>query len=144
MPLCLVKVDFFETRKPENPKSLNPNPKADFSIKPEPVQTRKYFCNWNPMNPNPKAEPRPQPEPEEFWTRPITTKELYSKLIWRKKFAWQGFFRFSTVAVCTLWKNEKFTLTEFLFSSNHLFSNFVSKTITFTKFLPKKSESKFP
>ena len=29
-------------------------------------------------------------------------------------------------------------------SSNQLSSDFVSKTITFTKFLPKKSESKFP
>ena len=29
-------------------------------------------------------------------------------------------------------------------SSNHLFSNFFSKDFTFTKFLPKKSESKFP
>ena len=70
MAFCLVKVDFFETRKPENPKGLNPNPKADFSIKLEPDQTRNFFCNWNPMNPNPK----PQPEPEEFWTRPITIK----------------------------------------------------------------------
>ena len=31
-----------------------------------------------------------------------------------------------------------------IFSSNQLFSNFVSKIVTFTKFLSKKSESEFP
>ena len=30
------------------------------------------------------------------------------------------------------------------FSSNQLFSNFFSKNVTFTKFLPEMSESKFP
>ena len=29
-------------------------------------------------------------------------------------------------------------------SSNQLFSNFFSKNVNFTKFLPKKGESKFP
>ena len=29
-------------------------------------------------------------------------------------------------------------------SSNQLFSDFFSKSVTFTKFLPKMSESKFP
>ena len=27
---------------------------------------------------------------------------------------------------------------------NYVFSNFVSKNVTFTKYLPKKSENKFP
>ena len=31
-----------------------------------------------------------------------------------------------------------------IFSSNHLFSNFFSKTVTLTKFLPKMRESEFP
>ena len=40
-----------------------------------------------------------------------------------------------------LWKNEKFNLTEKnSVKLNQVFSNLVSKTITFTKFLPKKSE----
>ena len=42
------------------------------------------------------------------WNR-LCAKELYSKLIWRKKFVWQWIFRFSTLYV-TLWKNEKFCL----------------------------------
>ena len=72
MPFYLLKFDFFETRKPENPKGLNPNPKVDFSFEPEPDQTRNLFSNWNPKKPDPKSHARPQPEPEEFWTRPIT------------------------------------------------------------------------
>ena len=36
------------------------------------------------------------------------------------------------------------TLTEKKHSSNQLFSNFYRKNVTFTKFLSKKSESKFP
>ena len=40
--------------------------------------------------------------------------------------------------VRTVWKNEK------KISSNQLFSNFFSKTVTFTKFLPEMRESKFP
>ena len=48
-------------------------------------------------------------------------------------------------AHATVWKNEKFTLTQNFFRQiNYLFSNFVSKIVIFTKFLPKKSESKFP
>ena len=43
----------------------------------------------------------------------------------------------------TLWKNEKSTLTEKKNSSNQLFSIFFSKTVTFTKFLPKMRESEF-
>ena len=42
----------------------------------------------------------------------------------------------------TVWINEKFSLTEKI-SSNQLFSNFFSKTITFTKFLRKKCEREF-
>ena len=43
----------------------------------------------------------------------------------------------------TVWKNEKFTVTQ-KNSSNQLFSVFFSKTVTFTKFLSKKFDSKFP
>ena len=43
----------------------------------------------------------------------------------------------------TVWKNETFTLTG-KNSSAQLYSNFFSKTVTFTRFLPKKRESKFP
>ena len=60
------KSNFHKTRKPENPKGPNPNPKADLSTKPEPENTRKIFGKLNPMNPNPKARAKPQPEPEEF------------------------------------------------------------------------------
>jgi len=38
----------------------------------------------------------------------------------------------------TLYSHPKF------FSSNQLFSNFISKNVVLTKFLPKKSENKFP
>ena len=68
----------YEARKPENPKSLNPNPKVDFSFEPEPDLTRNLFSNWNPIKPDPKSHARPQPEPEEFWTRPITTNHMIS------------------------------------------------------------------
>ena len=90
MPFCLVKVDFFETRKPENPNELNPNPKADFSIKSEPDQTRNFFCNMMPfyllkfdffetrkpenpkgLNPNPKVDFSFEPEPDQ-------TRNLFS------------------------------------------------------------------
>ena len=74
MPFYLLKFDFFETRKPENPKSLNPNPKVDFSFEPEPDQTRNLFSNWNPKKPDPKSHARPQPE--QFWTRPITNQQI--------------------------------------------------------------------
>ena len=68
MSFYLLKFDFFETRKPENPK-------VDFNFEPEPDQTRNLFSNWNPKKPDPKSHARPQPEPEEFWTRPITSKK---------------------------------------------------------------------
>ena len=43
-----------------------------------------------------------------------------------------------------LWKTEIFTLDHRKkISSNQLFSNFFSKTVTFTKFLPKKYVSRF-
>ena len=41
----------------------------------------------------------------------------------------------------TVWKNEKFTHPK-MFSSNQLLNNFVSKSVTFTKFLPKMCETK--
>ena len=45
----------------------------------------------------------------------------------------------------TLWKNEKFFLThQRNISSNQLFSNLFSKTVTFTKFLLKMREREFP
>ena len=42
--------------------------------------------------------------------------------------------------VYTLLKNEKFSLTKFFFSSNKLFSNLLSKSVTFTEFLAKMHE----
>ena len=50
---------------------------------------------------------------------------------------------YSSESVCshvTVLKNEKFTLTYENTSSNQLLSNFITKTIVFTKFLPKKCE----
>ena len=44
---------------------------------------------------------------------------------------------------CTVWKIEKFTVTQKKNSSNQLFSIFFSKYVTFTKFLSKKCDSKF-
>ena len=38
MQFYLLKFDFFETRKPENPKGLNPNPKVDFILNPNPIK----------------------------------------------------------------------------------------------------------
>ena len=51
-------------------------------------------------------------------------------------------FKIFQNSVTTLWKNQKFTLTNKI-SSNQLLSNFFSKTVTFTKFLPKMRESEF-
>ena len=50
---------------------------------------------------------------------------------------------FSKKCESTVWKNEKFSLTEKKISSNQLFSDFFSKTIAFTKFLRKKCEREF-
>ena len=45
----------------------------------------------------------------------------------------------------TVWKNEKFGLTEKIFRQiNSLVSDLFSKTVAFTKLLPKKCETKFP
>ena len=45
----------------------------------------------------------------------------------------------------TLWKLQKFTLIEKKFRQiNYSFSKFFSRNVTFTKFLPKMSEKKFP
>ena len=46
--------------------------------------------------------------------------------------------------IITLWKLQKFTVTEKKISSNQLFSNFSSKNVIVTKFLTKKSDSIFP
>ena len=45
--------------------------------------------------------------------------------------------------LCPHWKNEKFTLTEIFFRQINS-SDLFSICIAFTKFLPKKHESKFP
>ena len=45
---------------------------------------------------------------------------------------------------CTVWKIEKFTVTQKKNSSNQLFSIFFSKYVTFTKFFSKMCDSKFP
>ena len=74
----------------------------------------------------------------------LFTKALYTKSFWRKKLLWQWISRFPHCgAQCTVWKNERFGLTEKIFrliNSSDLFS----KTVAFTKFLPKKCETKFP
>ena len=44
---------------------------------------------------------------------------------------------------CTVWKNEKFTVTHKKISSNQLISIFFSKNVTFTKVLSKKCDSKW-
>ena len=56
----------------------------------------------------------------------------------------ENFSFFYTVSsiICTVWKNKKFSLTEKI-SSNQLFSNFVTKTIAFTKFLQKSVRDNF-
>ena len=54
-----------------------------------------------------------------------------------------GFHRFHEIFyklrkyISTVWKNEKFTVTQKKNSSNQLFSIFFSKNVTFTKFLSK-------
>ena len=58
-----------------------------------------------------------------------------------KKFAWQWIFHFSTL--CSVEKQDILSHQKNI-SSNQLFSDLFSKTVTFTKFLPKISESKFP
>ena len=50
---------------------------------------------------------------------------------------------FSSVLHATVWKSEKFTLTEIFFSWNQLFSNYFSKHVGFTRLLSKLCESKF-
>ena len=43
-----------------------------------------------------------------------------------------------------LWQNQKCTLTEKIFRQiNHLLNNFFSRTVTFTKFLPKSVRANF-
>ena len=61
-----------------------------------------------------------------------------------------GFHRFHEIFyklrkyISTVWKNEKFTVTQKKNSSNQLFiSNLFSKTVTFTEFLPKMRVREF-
>ena len=61
----------------------------------------------------------------------VFTKEPYSKLIWRKRFAY-----------LQAWQCGKMNHWTRI-SSNQLFSNFFSKNVIFTKFLPKMCDSKF-
>jgi len=60
---------------------------------------------------------------------------------WMDESKFPSFENYGYMYMYTLWKNQKFTLTEFFFSSNQLFSNFFSEYVSFTKFLPKYSES---
>ena len=50
---------------------------------------------------------------------------------------WERISRSSTVEITEIYSHWKNVL------SNHLFSNFFSKSVTFTKFLPKMRESEF-
>ena len=59
------------------------------------------------------------------------------KLIWRNILVLTA-ERVHTVEITEIYSHLK------KISSNHLFSNFFSKTVTFTKFLPKMRESEFP
>ena len=49
---------------------------------------------------------------------------------------------FENTITITVWKLREFSLTKNI-SSNQLFSNLFSKTVTFTKFLPKMHERAF-
>ena len=54
---------------------------------------------------------------------------------------WKRMSCFSTLCVCTVWKNGKFSLTQNIFRQiNSLVTYLFSKTVTFTKFLPKLRE----
>ena len=67
-------------------------------------------------------------------------------LIWRnfcKKIVGEKFANFHTVQCHSVEKREILSHRKKI-SWNQLFSNFFSETVTFTKFLPKKRESKFP
>ena len=84
----------------------------------------------------------------------FTTKELYCKLILRKKicvavnFSFCGFHEIFVKIVCMQCNHtvEKRIILSHQknISSNQLFSNLFSKTVTFTNFLPKLSEREFP
>ena len=51
----------------------------------------------------------------------------------------------ATSVIPTVWKNEKFTFIEKIFRQiNSLVTYLASKTVTFTKFLPKMREREFP
>ena len=66
------------------------------------------------------------------------TKEITKQLIWRNIFFSESNFSFYHT---TVWKYEKFGLTEIIFRQINSLVLF-SKTVTFTKFLPKKCETK--
>ena len=52
-------------------------------------------------------------------------------------------FKFATYSQCCSHSGNLLSSHRKNISSNHLFSNFFSKSVTFTQFLLKKSESKF-
>ena len=68
---------------------------------------------------------------------------LVKTLIWRKYVDFSDRSRLTHCTVHTVEITEIYSHWKNI-SSNHLFSNFFSKTVTFTKFLPKKRESEFP
>ena len=72
----------------------------------------------------------------------VRSCQLFREVKRNMKIDFTNYYR-KTRMFYKVWKNEKFTLTEKIMSSNQLSSNFFSNTVTFTKFLPKKSESKF-
>ena len=77
-----------------------------------------------------------------FWKISVKTTSSVKSLLYNWfheiNFKWYKNFVNSTLWRCSVEKRgEKFTAMQF-FSSNQLCSNFVSKTVTFTKFLPKR------
>ena len=66
---------------------------------------------------------------------------MIGKIKWFHEFFCQIVFFLLYSAV---WKNEKFAVTQKKNSSNQLYSIFFHKNVTFTKFLSKKCDSKFP
>ena len=46
--------------------------------------------------------------------------------------------------MCTVWKNEKFTVTKKFRQITSLVTDIFSKNVIFTKILPKMCDTKFP
>ena len=80
-----------------------------------------------------------------FETLHYSVKSFTVKLISRNNSQVIQKFRKLHTAVCDLSVEKREILChQKNISSNQLFSNLFSKTVTFTKFLPKMRESKFP